>query len=89
MPAPRYRSRTLRRVFVKTPGGDVRLHYEKRKHAKKRCYNCGKVLSGVDTGLKYKIKNLSKTQKVPSRPYGGLLCSKCTREKYTEKIWGK
>lgn len=81
MVAPRYRSRTFRRVKVKTPGGEVKVHFRKRKPSKARCHSCGDVLKGVLNERPYKIQNVSRTKKRPSRPYGGVLCSRCMKEK--------
>jgi len=47
MTEPRYRSRSLRRVFKKTPGGRVTVHYAKRKPSSAKCGTCGKSLAGV------------------------------------------
>lgn len=79
MPAGRYKSRTLRRVFVKTPGGNTTLHYRKRKPSKAECGKCGAPLAGVPRERPYKMMNMPKTKKRPERPFGGVLCSKCSR----------
>lgn len=79
MPAPRQRSRSLRRVYKKVPGGRTVIHYEKRKPGKAKCGSCGAVLSGVPRERPYKMRNMAKTLKRPERPYGGNLCTKCTR----------
>jgi len=73
------RSRTFRRVYVKTPGGKTVLHYRKRKSAKPQCGACGKVLPGVARGRITDIKKMSKTERRPERPFGGALCSECMR----------
>ena len=85
MVAPRFRSRSLRRVFVKTPGGKVVLHHRRRKPSKAKCKECGVVLKGVARNIPARIKKLTKTQKRPERPYGGVLCSKCMREVFVQK----
>ena len=85
MVAGRYRSRTFRRVFVKTPGGKTVLHYRRRKPGKAHCATCGKVLLGVPRELSRKMANLPKSSKRPERPYGGKLCSACTRQVLKEK----
>ncbi|HLC61992.1 MAG TPA: 50S ribosomal protein L34e, partial [Candidatus Nanoarchaeia archaeon] len=41
MPARRLRSRSLRKVFVKVPGGNTKLHYKKQKPQPAKCGNCG------------------------------------------------
>ncbi len=85
MPAPRYRSRTFRRVFVKTPGGKTKLTYRKRKPSKAKCSICSAILKGVARLRAYKLKSTPKSKKIPSRPYGGNLCSRCSRKKLIEK----
>ncbi len=80
MVAGRYKSRTLRRKKVKTPGGRLTTHYLKRKPNKAHCADCGTVLSGVPRERPYVMRNLAKTQKRPERPFGGVLCSRCSRE---------
>ena len=89
MPAGRYKSRTFRRVYVKVPGGRTVLHYRKRKPAKAKCGRCGKILVGVVRERPYIMRNLARTKKRPSRPYGGVLCSSCMGLVLKEKIRSK
>ncbi|MBT3395416.1 50S ribosomal protein L34e [archaeon] len=81
MPAGKHKSRTLRRVFVKSPGGNTKIQYRKRKTAKLTCVECGKGLHGIPNLIRSRFKNLPKSKKKPQRPYGGNLCSACTRKK--------
>jgi len=80
MPAPRLRSRTLRKVFRKTPGGTTVLHRVKRNPSKAKCGSCGVELKAVPRKTASQMKNTAKTQKRPERPFGGVLCSKCMRK---------
>ena len=82
MPSPKHRSRSLRRVFVKT-ASRVTLHYRKRKPAKSVCSECGKVLKGVARARAVKLKTISKTRRMPSRKFPNL-CSQCSRRKLIE-----
>ena len=84
MPEPYKRSRSLRRLQVKTPGGRTALHYEERKPGKAKCGNCGILLKGVPRERPLKKHKLPKTKKRPERPYGGNLCSKCMRSLIVE-----
>ena len=86
MPAPRLRSRSLRKVFSKVPGGRVSLHYKKKKPNSALCSNCGSVLQGVPRELPFKMSNLAKTKKRPERPFGGVLCSRCMRLEIISKV---
>lgn len=83
---PGHRSRTFRRVHVKTPGGDNVIHHKKRKPGQAVCGSCGAVLKGVASDRPYKMQNMPKSKKRPERPYGGVLCSKCMREKIKENV---
>lgn len=74
------KSRSLRRIKVKVPGGTTKLVYKKRKPKKAHCSSCGAVLKGMLRRSATKMKKLTKTKKRPQRPYGGMLCSKCMRK---------
>ena len=79
MPRPALRSRSLRRVKVRTPGGRVVIHYERRKPSPARCGICGAVLSGVPRERPSKLRKLAHTERRPERPYGGVICPRCLR----------
>ena len=79
------RSRSLRKVKVKTPGGRVVTHYRKKKPKIAHCFECGAILKGVPRERPTKMKNMAMTKKRPERPFGGVLCSKCMRSLYKIK----
>lgn len=79
MPEPRHRSRTYRRIRTKLPGGENVLHYKKRTPRVAKCANCGVELKGIPRVRDYKMQTLSKSKKRVERPFGGNLCSKCSR----------
>ncbi|MBW3013143.1 50S ribosomal protein L34e [Candidatus Woesearchaeota archaeon] len=79
------RSRTLRRVHVRTPGGKTVLRFKRRSPKSAKCGRCGAVLPGIPRKIPLRMKNLPKTRKKTARPYGGNLCSKCTRLVLIEK----
>ena len=85
MPSGKHKSRSMRRVYTKLPGNKVVIHYKKRKPSKAECAVCGAQLHGVPRERPYKMQNMAKTKKRPSRSYGGFLCSKCMRAKLKEK----
>lgn len=80
-----YKSKSLRKVYVKTPKKVV-IHYRRRKPKIAKCGKCGKQLKGVPRELPYKMRGMAKTKKRPERPYGGVLCSKCMRALLKEKL---
>ena len=80
MPRPALRSRSFRRKHVNTPGSRATIHYLKKKPGPARCAKCSQPLHGVPRELPSVIGKLPKTKKRPERPYGGNLCSACTRE---------
>ncbi len=83
-----YKSRSLRRVYRKTPSNKVVVNYKKRKPKKKRCAGCGALLKGVARERPYKMMKMPKTKKKVQRPYGGYYCSKCMRKVLIEKARG-
>ena len=86
MPAPRLRSRSLRKVFRKVPGGRTSLHYKKQKPQPAKCGNCGAVLKGVPREFPFRMRKMPKTFKRPERPFGGVLCSKCMRMEIINRV---
>ena len=79
MPKGMFKSRTFRRIYRKTPGNRTVLAHELRKPAKVTCSRCATVLAGVPQLRVPQLAGLSKTQKRPERPFGGVLCSRCSR----------
>ena len=86
MPAPRLRSRSLRKVFRKVPGGRVSLHHKKKKPKAAKCGNCGASLKGVPRAFPFRMRSMAKTKKRPERPFGGVLCSRCMRLEIIKKV---
>jgi len=85
MPAPRLRSRSLRKIFRKVSGGRTSIHYKKRKPKTAKCGNCDAVLKGVPRAFPFRMRSMAKTKKRPERPFGGVLCSRCMRKTIIEK----
>ena len=85
MPTPAQRSRSFRRRRMTTPGGTLKVKYQKKQPKIARCAECKKPLHGVPRGLPSELNKLKKTQLRPDRPYGGNLCAPCTRAKMRNK----
>ncbi|MBN2367406.1 50S ribosomal protein L34e [Candidatus Woesearchaeota archaeon] len=85
MPEPRFRSRTFKRVHKKLPGGSTVLTHEKRTPQPHKCAVCKKELKGIPRERPYKVKKLGVSKKRTERPYGGYLCSACSRKLLKEK----
>jgi|TARA_Y100000310_G_C20492592_1_gene719979 large subunit ribosomal protein L34e len=79
------KSRSKRRVFVKTPGGKQKKHLRIRKDSSLVCAECRNKLQGIPRLIPSKFRNLAKTKKRASRPYSNL-CSSCMRKKLLSKI---
>ena len=85
MPQRYKRSRSLRKVKRRLPGGRTVIHYKKEKPKAAHCARCDAVLKGVPRERPFKMHTMAKTKKRPERPYGGNLCSKCMRDLIIEK----
>jgi len=80
------KSRSLRRVKTRIPAKGVVTHYTRRKASKAQCGACGAYLKGVPRLTNTQAKNLAKSKKRPERPYGGVLCSRCSRNAIVSRI---
>ena len=69
-----------RKVYVKTIS-KTRTMFKHKKPRLPSCGACGITLRGVPKATKAKLRNMAKTAKRPSRPYGGVLCPKCLKIK--------
>lgn len=81
MTLPRHRSRSMRRVQRKTPGGRTKTYYRARKPKAPACAECKKTLQGIPRMSTAKSKNAPKSRKTVSRAYGGFLCAECVKKK--------
>ena len=80
------RSTSLRKVKRTTPSGKSVVHHERRKPSASKCGSCGAFLSGVPRLRRAGVRKLSKSAHRPNRPYGGNLCSSCTRQEIKNRI---
>jgi len=79
------RSRKRRRVKRRVVSGVKRV-YKRRKPSKAVCGDCGSVLKGIPRKIPSQLGKLPKSRRRPDRPYGGVLCSKCTRKKIVGRV---
>jgi large subunit ribosomal protein L34e len=86
MVSGKFKSRTYTRKRIVTPGGKNVLRHGLRKPQKAHCAKCGVVLAGVARGRPAALAKLSKSQKVPARPYAGMYCSACSRDAIIRKV---
>ncbi len=78
--------KTLKRKKRCTPK-KTKVYYVREKTGKRICGLCSGILMGIPHGkTDSKINALSKTEKRPSVPFGGVLCSKCRRKIISEKV---
>ena len=73
------------KIRVRTPSGKVVTKIEEARPSFAKCASCGKPLHGIPRLIPAKMRKLPKTKRRPERPYGGYLCSECSREMFREK----
>jgi large subunit ribosomal protein L34e len=71
------RTRSVKKVKVRTPGGRTTTHFRSGSIGAVRCGMCDNPLPGVATGTPTQLKGMSASSKTPNRPYAGVLCSDC------------
>ncbi len=82
------KSRTFARKQVKTING-TKTVYTRRKPKTGTCPVTGEKLKGVPRELPVSMRNLSKTEKRPQRPFGGVLSSKASRDELKRRARNK
>ena len=75
------RSRKQRRVRIKTPSGRRAIHYKPRRKVSSSCSSCPGKSHGVTHA-----RNIAASRRTPSRPYAGVLCSKCMRNTIKDRM---
>ena len=80
------KSRSKRKIYVRVPSGKVNIQFRKRKPAKAQCAECGAILKGVARVRANRLHRISKSEKRPSRPFGGVLCTRCMRRQIIRNI---
>ena len=78
--------RRTKTVKVKTPTGKTVLRARREKPSYAKCAKCNARLHGMPKLHPIEQKRIPKSKRVPNRPYGGYLCTKCTRETFKEKV---
>jgi len=71
--------------FVRTPGGRSKVQFVKKKTAPARCWMCGTLLAGVPRVRPSELARIPRSSRRPNRPYGGNLCSRCSRQLIKER----
>jgi len=70
---------------LKTPGSKVVAQYTGKRgkgpQAPHDSCDCGKRINGIPQLRPYHYKQLKRCQKTISRPYGGVLCAGCVKQK--------
>ena len=84
MPRPALRSRSYRKLKVRTPGGTLKTRYERRRPSQARCSGCKKPLAGVPRARPAGIGRKAKSSKRPERAFGGKLCPRCLKNRIKE-----
>ena len=78
----------MKKVKVRAPSGKITIHQRKEKPKVAKCANCKSPLHGMPRLLSNEFRKLSGSERRPDRPYGGHLCSDCTRDTFREQVRG-
>jgi large subunit ribosomal protein L34e len=70
----------------RSPGGRKIKIAKEEKPAAAKCAVCGAKLQAVPRRSNTQMSRLARTLKRPQRPFGGILCSNCSRSMYKEKV---
>ena len=76
-----YNTKSNRYKRVRTPGGNLTIHYRAKTAKGVRCGDCGCVLPGIPVLRPTRYAQLSKREKTVARAYGGSKCARCVRDR--------
>ncbi len=77
MVRPDKRTRSVKKVKKKTPGGRTVTHFKAEKAKACKCGRCKTLVKNIATGSNTELSGMSKSKKGTSMPYSGVLCNKC------------
>ncbi|MEC8339189.1 MAG: 50S ribosomal protein L34e [Nanoarchaeota archaeon] len=80
------KSRRLKRVQVRLPGGSNTTHYVQRNRSIAKCAVTKKPLRGIPRLTNRQFKNLNKSQKTVSRAYGGYMSHSALKQKILKEM---
>ena len=89
MPAPRNRSKTLKRVYKSTPQNRGKLTFRKGKPSAAICGISKKKLNGMPKLRQGPINKLSKSKKRPNRIYGGTYSHSVVQLALKNSVWNE
>lgn len=75
----------MKKIRIRIPSGRSVIRYKRKRIGFSVCANCNRQLHGTPRLTVAEIGKLAKTQKRPSRAYGGYLCGNCTKDLFREK----
>jgi large subunit ribosomal protein L34e len=78
--------RSGKRKLFKTISGNYVYRKVTKKPNYAKCGTCDLKLPGTPRGTRTEIRKMSKSQRSPSRPFGGQFCSPCTRRKMINAV---
>ncbi|MFW5746594.1 MAG: hypothetical protein ACOCWQ_03515 [Nanoarchaeota archaeon] len=80
------KSKTTRKVFVRTPGGKAKVMLKPKSGKQARCPVTNQKLAGTPKARPRKLKGSSRSVKKPSRLFGGMLSSWAARREIIRRV---
>ena len=76
-----YATRSNKVTQVKTPGGKLTIHYNRKGANAPKCGDCGGKISGVPAVRALEMKKFKSRSRSVARAYGGSRCGHCVRQR--------
>lgn len=73
------KSRSKSRIMIRNISGNATIHLTRRKNGKPTCPS-GRPLPGTARGTPVEVVGMRRTERRPSRPFGGVLSSPAMRD---------
>ena len=80
------KSKSLRKVFVRTPGGKTVVHHKLKTGKQATCPVTGQKLHGTPKARPSRLTKVAKSKAKPSRLFGGMLSSWAARREIIRRV---
>ena len=87
MVRPNLRTNKIVKRQRRVPGGRVSVIFRKKKTKRARCADTHQILHGTAYGRSRDLKKLSKSEKRPTRYYGGVLSVRALKNRIINKVY--
>jgi large subunit ribosomal protein L34e len=82
-----FKSKSKQKIYKKTPGTNLNIHFRKSNPKSHHCGISGAILNGIPKKTAIRFNKLSKSKKRPNRKYGGTYSHQVVKSRLERTLW--